>query len=49
MGCSSCKKKTYFERAKDIDKKARISVAIGIILIGLACYGLYTLISNLVW
>jgi len=47
MGCSGCRKKTYYERAKDVDKKTSIAFTIGIIILGLALYGLITLIVKL--
>lgn len=49
MGCSGCKKKTYFDRAKEIDRKTSIAMTVGIIIIVLAGYGLWELISNIKW
>jgi len=47
MGCSGCKKKTYKDYAKKVDKVTGIAVTGAIILIGLAAYGIYSLIIKL--
>ena len=49
MSCTGCKKKTYYERAKSVDRKTSIAATIGIIVAGLAIYGLFSLISNIKW
>lgn len=48
MGCSGCKKKTYKEYSKQIDKNTSFGI-IGIILfLGMAIYGLVSLISKII-
>jgi len=49
MGCSNCKKKTYKDYTKKLDKKTKITVAGVIVILALAGYGVYSLIIKLLW
>lgn len=47
MGCTGCKKKTYYNNFKKIDKKIKTTVFSVAIIILLSIYGIYSLISKL--
>ena len=46
MGCTGCKKKTYKEYSKQVDKSTTIAIITAMIFIGLSIYGLWALINN---